>query len=203
MIDPTEQELLDEIKRNPRDEAARAVYADWLEKEGDLVRAEFVRLESQYHQIPKRLDELELKIVVEQGDLTGTQVTWILAIKAQRPQVADLQLTLEEVTGPHCSSCGNAIDPTVCWCGAPSTGHRGDEHSFVPSGCTCGYGPPTTQAEWMRVVNNLREQLHQARARQSLRGFTTSTVSGRASSGSSNITPTGSQFSGAYGLPDD
>lgn len=42
-ISPEEQPFLDEIRANPDDDAARLVYADWLEERGD-VRAEYVRL---------------------------------------------------------------------------------------------------------------------------------------------------------------
>ena len=41
---PGEQELLDEVLRNPDDEGARLIYADWLEERGDR-RAEYLRLE--------------------------------------------------------------------------------------------------------------------------------------------------------------
>ena len=44
MISPEEQPFLDEIRANPHDDAARLVYADWLEERGD-VRAEYLRLE--------------------------------------------------------------------------------------------------------------------------------------------------------------
>jgi uncharacterized protein (TIGR02996 family) len=38
-----EKEFLDAITRNPEDEEARAVYADWLEERGDP-RGEYLRL---------------------------------------------------------------------------------------------------------------------------------------------------------------
>lgn len=43
--DPVERELLAAIAQ--RDEASRIVYADWLEHRGDLVRAEFLRVQHQ------------------------------------------------------------------------------------------------------------------------------------------------------------
>lgn len=43
--DPEEHELLAPLRANPADEAARMVYADWLEQRGEVGRAWFVRLE--------------------------------------------------------------------------------------------------------------------------------------------------------------
>jgi uncharacterized protein (TIGR02996 family) len=42
-VDPVEDRLLDGIARG--DDTSRAVYADWLEERGELVRAEFVRVQ--------------------------------------------------------------------------------------------------------------------------------------------------------------
>ena len=38
-----------------------------------------------------------------------------------------------------CGHCGHEIDSQVCHCGNTLKSHRGEEHSFVPTGCTCGY----------------------------------------------------------------
>lgn len=47
---PGEQELLNEILVNP-DDAARLVYADWLEEQGDE-RAAYLRIEVELHRVP-------------------------------------------------------------------------------------------------------------------------------------------------------
>lgn len=38
-----------------------------------------------------------------------------------------------------CGFCGHQIDSQVCHCGVSLKHHRGENHSFVPMGCTCGY----------------------------------------------------------------
>jgi uncharacterized protein (TIGR02996 family) len=57
-MDDIEQRFLDAISKNPDDEEARTVYADWLEERGDP-RGEYLRLELQLYKIPVRLVELE------------------------------------------------------------------------------------------------------------------------------------------------
>jgi uncharacterized protein (TIGR02996 family) len=52
-----ETAFIDAIRKNPDDDDARAVYADWLEEHGDA-RGEYLRLEAQLHRIPLRLIEL-------------------------------------------------------------------------------------------------------------------------------------------------
>jgi uncharacterized protein (TIGR02996 family) len=49
-VDPIEERLLDDIARG--DDTSRAVYADWLEERGEVVRAEFVRLQQAIIQAP-------------------------------------------------------------------------------------------------------------------------------------------------------
>jgi len=39
-----------------------------------------------------------------------------------------------------CESCGNEIDPEICWCGDYVDKHEwrfGMDHTAVPMGCTC------------------------------------------------------------------
>ncbi len=50
----TEPELLAAIEQ--QEEGARAVYADWLEEQGDMDRAEFVRCQDRIHELPDGLD---------------------------------------------------------------------------------------------------------------------------------------------------
>jgi uncharacterized protein (TIGR02996 family) len=52
-----ETAFIDAIRKNPDDDDARAVYADWLEEHGDA-RGEYLRLEAQLNRIPLRLIEL-------------------------------------------------------------------------------------------------------------------------------------------------
>lgn len=57
MNEELERGFLEAIAHDPDDEEARAVYADWLEERGDP-RGEYLRLELQLFQLPKRLAEL-------------------------------------------------------------------------------------------------------------------------------------------------
>lgn len=77
-------------------------------------------------------------------------------IRALNRDISGLRQSLDDATGPHCSSCGNAIDPDCCHCGDSEAGHGGyDSHPFVPMGCVCGYH----EQDWKRQCGALRERL--------------------------------------------
>jgi len=57
-MDDVERAFIEAIQRDPEDDEARTVYADWLEQRGDP-RGEYVRLEALQYQLPRRLAELE------------------------------------------------------------------------------------------------------------------------------------------------
>ena len=61
MAEDEEAQLLAAIAADPEDVQAREVYADWLDKRGD-VRAEFLRLEAHLYAIPVRLAELSARL---------------------------------------------------------------------------------------------------------------------------------------------
>ena len=50
-ISDDEQVFLDEVRKDPADESARLIYADWLEEQGDP-RAEYLRAESAFQAFP-------------------------------------------------------------------------------------------------------------------------------------------------------
>ena len=56
-----EAAFLEAIREDPNDDAARLVYADWLDEQGDS-RCEYLRLEHQLSQTAQRLGELQRKI---------------------------------------------------------------------------------------------------------------------------------------------
>jgi uncharacterized protein (TIGR02996 family) len=58
MVDDVERAFIEAIQRDPEDDEARTVYADWLEQRGDP-RGEYVRLEALQYTLPRRLAELE------------------------------------------------------------------------------------------------------------------------------------------------
>lgn len=65
--------------------------------------------------------------------------------------IADAERSLADALGPHCSSCGNAIDEDWCHCGSAVAGHgRGDGHAPVPMGCTCGYDG--MERDWKKIA---------------------------------------------------
>lgn len=60
-------------------------------------------------------------------------------------EIADLRRRL----GPHCASCGNAINLDVCQCGSPVHGHANEGHTIVPMGCACHLDH---QPDWQRIA---------------------------------------------------
>src|SRR3954447_24714388 len=54
---PEEQGFLDAIRRSPDDEAARLIFADWLEERGDPL-GEFIRLRAQRKHVEGRVQAL-------------------------------------------------------------------------------------------------------------------------------------------------
>jgi uncharacterized protein (TIGR02996 family) len=68
--------LIAAIQGNPDDEAARLIYADWLEEHGDI-RGEYLRLEHQLSQIPLRLAQLRERI----------DPAWLAAVTRRRKVV--------------------------------------------------------------------------------------------------------------------
>ena len=73
-----------------------------------------------------------------------------------------LRRELEEARGPHCTGCGNAIDPDVCHCGEYAKDHnQGSGHSPVPMGCDCH----RDDTDWRKVANTRGMLLWQARQR--------------------------------------
>lgn len=81
-------------------------------------------------------------------------------------RIAELEEALAMATGPHCSTCGNAIDPEHCHCGEHYDSHSNwsDGHGFVPMGCVCGY-IGRDSAAWAGIASNLRENLWRAKRR--------------------------------------
>jgi len=73
-----EEQLLAAISADPEDPQAREVYADWLDRRGDL-RGEYVRLEALFHAIPAKLVTLA----------AGFDPGWLARIGRQ----CDLRLT--------------------------------------------------------------------------------------------------------------
>lgn len=57
-----------------------------------------------------------------------------------------------------CDRCENLIDPDCCHCGDDPAGHRYADppHSFIPSGCECGYHGFVPPAERRRLRHGLR-----------------------------------------------
>lgn len=70
-------------------------------------------------------------------------------------------MELDLLRGPHCSSCGNPVDPDCCWCGddhGPQHDRGGDGgHGFVPMGCDCGRDP--RDLDWRKLAGSLRQRL--------------------------------------------
>jgi hypothetical protein len=84
----------------------------------------------------------------------------IAQLRYDRDDIAGLRQALEDLAGPHCSSCGYAIDPDVCHCGEDVDKHAGgfDSHAPVPMGCQChmdGVGRATK--DLLATIQRFRE----------------------------------------------
>ncbi len=58
----TDEAFITAILANPEDAASVLVYADWLEENGDSLRAEYLRLIQQMRSAPKRMQEIAKQI---------------------------------------------------------------------------------------------------------------------------------------------
>lgn len=86
----------------------------------------------------------------------AASATWMLVAAAD--EIDGLRQSLDEAIGPHCSSCGNAIDPAVCWCGdGPAAQHCDETHPFIPMGCDCS----RAERDWQKVATARGERLWQ------------------------------------------
>jgi uncharacterized protein (TIGR02996 family) len=64
----TQEGFLDDIREHPEDDAPRLVYADWLEENGDPVRAEFIRVQCRLAALAREDPEREA-LVQRQGEI--------------------------------------------------------------------------------------------------------------------------------------
>lgn len=78
----------------------------------------------------------------------------VVEVAKLRADIIELRQALDAAEGPHCSSCGNAIDPDTCWCG-DGQHDAYDGHAFVPMGCDC----LRVDREWQVVASALRGYL--------------------------------------------
>ncbi len=74
-------------------------------------------------------------------------------------EVGELRMAIDDVLGPHCSSCGNPIDPNSCHCGDSIDHHRSEDHVPVPVGCVCGYA----NTDWKALAKSRGEFMWQQR----------------------------------------
>ena len=99
------------------------------------------------------IDEMAIMVAEDPSVLT----TLIGALRHARAEIGGLQQDLDMATGPRCTSCGNPIDPDVCWCGdGPSDKHHDETHGFIPMGCDCC----RADRDWQKMACALRETLH-------------------------------------------
>jgi len=92
-----EKEFLDAIQANRDDEASRLVYADWLEENNEIERAEFLRLEAQLERIQPRVEELRGRLDKEWLAIVARTVDLVLI--GARPNLINTIKAVRTVTG--------------------------------------------------------------------------------------------------------
>jgi uncharacterized protein (TIGR02996 family) len=105
-----EKVFLDALRKDPDDDDARLVYADWLEERGD-VRAEYLRLEYQLPRVLRRLAELQAQL----------DPAWLKAVGRRRkvvlvscPPLEKIQVikVVREVTGLGLKESKDLVEST-------------------------------------------------------------------------------------------
>lgn len=78
------------------------------------------------------------------------------AIPAYEAALAAAEQASDMALGPHCTGCGNAIDPEWCWCGdGPESKHFDETHGFIPMGCDCA----RADRDWKKLATSRGETL--------------------------------------------
>lgn len=104
----------------------------------------------------REIARLDAQLATARAEL----VTLAETLATTQVQLADAQQALDMAIGPHCSGCGNSIDPECCWCGdGPAATHYDETHGFIPMGCDCARG----DRDWKKAASALREQTWQLR----------------------------------------
>jgi len=112
-VDVTELRLLSGVAQ--QEEGSRLVYADWLEGQGDVTRAEFLRIQEA---IPELTDAAELTVLSERmRELAATiEIEW--RRKVARPLVENCSLGFELECPKNWGSLSVTDKSRVRFCGA-------------------------------------------------------------------------------------
>ncbi len=103
-----EAAFLGAIQDDPRDDATRLVYADWLEDQGDI-RAEYLRLEHQLERIPARLAELRGQIDPDWLERVSRPRRLVLVSYPPERKISVIKL-VREITGLGLAEGKNLVD---------------------------------------------------------------------------------------------
>ncbi|MBA3395277.1 MAG: TIGR02996 domain-containing protein [Deltaproteobacteria bacterium] len=96
---PTERALIKAVRDEPEDAASAAVYADWLEENGFLSRAKFIRDPSSAHALP---EDLEWRAIVSHAPIAT----------CAKPMCAKRWSAMETtVEDPLVRVCGGCMKP--------------------------------------------------------------------------------------------
>jgi uncharacterized protein (TIGR02996 family) len=189
--DPVEHGLLTEIAE--RNDAARVVYADWLEDRGELERAEFLRVqqdlvgsldEARFNQLTRRLRALAASIDASWRTRVARPPVELCGVEFQRrcpKEWGKLEPTDRDGVR-YCGSCKKTVHYTVTVADARRHARRGDcvaldiaeprweddleppYGRFVCPGCDLDVGPTVL------VCPRCREQVRQPRERMLMLG---------------------------------
>lgn len=133
---PNEQPFLDEIRANPNDDAARQVYADWLEERGD-VRGEYLRLECQLSNSLHYNDEIHEVTITMRRLIEGIDRKWIEFVTRRLRENCPVPAECPTLTGPNwitdCEQCNRQIAHCDTLSSARFCAERGDVVVVSPS----------------------------------------------------------------------
>jgi uncharacterized protein (TIGR02996 family) len=117
-VDATELRLLAAIAQ--RDEASRVVYADWLEERGDIVRAEFLRVQEALVATAPEAPEFRERTERMQELAAGIDLSWrykvarpvvenCLAVEFECPREWGALATTERSSVRYCGACAKRV----------------------------------------------------------------------------------------------
>jgi uncharacterized protein (TIGR02996 family) len=112
MLNPTEATFLRSIAKDPDDNTARLVFADWLQEQGDAPRAEFIRTQCELSQPKLAKKKREAAKLRERDLLNEHRAAWCETLGLPVEDVHFERGLVSRVRLPKWSS-GKLLDPAI------------------------------------------------------------------------------------------